>query len=89
MRILSASVIALVAALALGQVSGNQPERDAVEAARAELGIALESRHIDVGEISQHVVLAGPSEGSPVVLLHGFPEFWYAWRGPMAVRASG
>jgi pimeloyl-ACP methyl ester carboxylesterase len=87
MRIVSACVIALVAALALGQVSGNQPERDAVEASRAELGIALESRRIDVGEISLHVVLAGPSEGPPVVLLHGFPEFWYAWRGPMAVLA--
>ena len=87
MRIVSACVIALVAAIALGQVSGNQPERDAVEASRAELGIALESRRIDVGEISLHVVLAGPSEGPPVVLLHGFPEFWYAWRGPMAVLA--
>jgi epoxide hydrolase 4 len=26
------------------------------------------------------VVEAGPKNGSPVVLLHGFPEFWYAWR---------
>ena len=41
----------LVAALVVGQVSGNQPERDAVEAARAELGIALESRRIDVGDV--------------------------------------
>jgi pimeloyl-ACP methyl ester carboxylesterase len=33
------------------------------------------------------VVLAGPADGPPVVLLHGFPEFWYAWRGPLAVLA--
>ena len=29
------------------------------EAARAELNIALESRRIDVGEVTLHVVLAG------------------------------
>jgi epoxide hydrolase 4 len=23
---------------------------------------------------------AGPQDGKPVILLHGFPEFWYCWR---------
>ena len=27
--------------------------------------------------LDQHYVIAG--KGPPVVLLHGFPEFWYAW----------
>lgn len=27
-----------------------------------------------------HVVEAGPPTGDPVILLHGFPEFWYGWR---------
>jgi pimeloyl-ACP methyl ester carboxylesterase len=34
-----------------------------------------------------HAVLAGPADGEPVVLLHGFPEFSYGWRhqiGPLA-----
>lgn len=88
MRRVLAGIFSIVVALALlGHVSGNQPERDSVAAARAELGIDLESRFIDVGEVTLHVVLAGPEDGPPVVLLHGFPEFWYAWRGPLAVLA--
>src|SRR5580693_2542748 len=31
------------------------------------------------GEVSLHVVAAGPKVGPVVVLLHGFPEFWYGW----------
>lgn len=30
--------------------------------------------------IDIHAVTAGPVDGSPVLLLHGFPEFWYGWR---------
>ena len=36
------------------------------------------------GGVGLHVVRAG--DGAPVVLLHGFPEFWYSWRhqiGPL------
>lgn len=37
-----------------------------------------------------HVALAGPqdSERPLVVLLHGFPQFWYAWRHQLPVLAS-
>ncbi len=37
--------------------------------------------------IRLHVVEAGPEDGRPVLVLHGFPEFWYGWRhqiGPLA-----
>jgi pimeloyl-ACP methyl ester carboxylesterase len=82
MRILRRLVIAAVIAallLWLGYASGSQPRRDAVAAAEKELGIDLESRRVDLGDVTLHVVMAGPANGPPVILLHGFPEFWYAW----------
>ncbi|MFI5094639.1 MAG: alpha/beta hydrolase [Candidatus Acidiferrum sp.] len=30
-------------------------------------------------EIELHAVAAGPLDGPVVILLHGFPEFWYSW----------
>jgi pimeloyl-ACP methyl ester carboxylesterase len=68
----------------LGHCSGNQPRLDAVGAARSELGIELDARKVDVGDVSLFVVSAGPPDGPPIVLLHGFPEFWYAWKGVIA-----
>ena len=42
--------------------------------------MSLEVTHhrVRANGLDQHYVTAG--EGPPVVLLHGFPEFWYAWR---------
>jgi len=40
----------------------------------------LESRVLHINRIALHVVLAGPPSGKPLIFLHGFPEFWFAWR---------
>ena len=40
----------------------------------------LEHSFIETNGIHLHVVQAGPKSGIPVILLHGFPEFWYGWR---------
>jgi pimeloyl-ACP methyl ester carboxylesterase len=45
------------------------------------------SRTIATQGISLALAEAGPEEGPPVVLLHGFPEPWFCWRhqiGPLA-----
>jgi pimeloyl-ACP methyl ester carboxylesterase len=47
-------------------------------------------RCVDTNGVTLHVVEAGPREGLPVVLLHGFPEFWYGWRAQLpALAAAG
>jgi epoxide hydrolase 4 len=35
-----------------------------------------------------HAAAAGPKDGPVVVLLHGFPEFWYGWRGQIEPLAT-
>ncbi len=37
-------------------------------------------RYIDLPDVRLHVTEAGPEDGPLLILLHGFPEFWYAWR---------
>ena len=41
--------------------------------------IPIEHTNIFTNGVNLHVVLAGPVNGRPVVLLHGFPEFWRGW----------
>jgi epoxide hydrolase 4 len=38
----------------------------------------LQHRHAKIDGVHLHYVEVG--EGAPVLLLHGFPEFWYSWR---------
>jgi len=42
--------------------------------------------HADLGDVQLHYVTMG--EGEPVVLLHGWPQSWYAWRHVMPELAK-
>jgi pimeloyl-ACP methyl ester carboxylesterase len=50
----------------------------------------LEPTYISTNGITLHVMQAGPKSGVPVMLLHGFPEFWYGWKNqiPALVEAG-
>ena len=48
----------------------------------------MADRYADIGDIRLHYIDEG--EGPLVVMLHGFPEFWYSWRNqiPALVKAG-
>jgi epoxide hydrolase 4 len=50
----------------------------AVQQAAGLLGSEVREGYAEIGDVRLHYVEAG--EGPLVVLLHGFPEFWYGWR---------
>jgi len=41
---------------------------------------------VDVGSVRLHLVRAGA--GRPVILLHGFPDFWLSWRYQIAALSA-
>lgn len=85
-------ILAIVVLFALVLVgvwfSGGRSNMDEIAIAESEIGMPLESRRIDTGEVHLHVVFAGPESGERVILIHGFPEFWYSWRYQIAVLAK-
>ncbi len=45
------------------------------------------TRRVPAHGLHLQIVEAGPPDGPPVILLHGFPDFWWSWRhqvGPLA-----
>jgi pimeloyl-ACP methyl ester carboxylesterase len=44
------------------------------------------SRYIDTGGLRQHAVIGG--DGPPLLLVHGWPQNWYAWRLVMPALAG-
>jgi len=48
----------------------------------------MEHRSLQLSRVELHVVIDGMSAGEPVVLLHGWPETWHAWRKVMPLLAQ-
>ncbi len=62
-----------------GSVSGapNLPDRFAD---------TFTSNYVDIGELRLHAVIGG--DGPPLLLVHGWPQTWYAWRLVMPALAE-
>ena len=51
---------------------------------------AIQQDRIQVNGIELSVYIAGPEQGRPIWLLHGFPECWHSWREQIpALAAAG
>src|SRR3954447_17858256 len=59
---------------------------DALTSLESDGRTELREGYAEVGDVKLHYVEAG--EGPLVVLLHGFPEFWYGWRLQIAPLAA-
>jgi pimeloyl-ACP methyl ester carboxylesterase len=56
--------------------------------ANAALPSGCESLRLPGKDVGLYAVAAGPTDGPLVILLHGFPEFWYGWRHQIAALAA-
>src|SRR5919197_1165816 len=48
----------------------------------------LEHLTFRLADVTIHAVAAGPQDGPLAILLHGYPEFWYGWRGQIKPLAE-
>ncbi len=55
------------------------PATTEVPAALPGVATPIEHRWVQTNGVTLHVALAGPEDGVPVLLLHGYPEAWFGW----------
>ncbi|MBD3198225.1 MAG: alpha/beta fold hydrolase [Candidatus Lokiarchaeota archaeon] len=39
----------------------------------------IKEKFVKINDITLHTIFAGTDSGKPLILLHGFPDFWYGW----------
>ena len=50
--------------------------------------ITMNFEYITTNGIRLHTALAGPEDGEPVILLHGFPDAWFGWEAQIEPLAE-
>jgi pimeloyl-ACP methyl ester carboxylesterase len=50
--------------------------------------MSIEHHHVETNGIRLHVAALGPKDGPLLILLHGFPEYWGAWKAHMPLLAA-
>lgn len=74
--------------LALAAAAGAAGALQAIPSSAAAAGPEFKDGYVDNAGVKIHTVSVG--KGSPVVMVHGFPDFWMTWRPQMlAIAASG
>lgn len=48
----------------------------------------FEHQYVRTNKVNLHVVQSGPEDGPLAILLHGFPEYWRAWRTQIPALAD-
>src|SRR5215212_7611734 len=50
--------------------------------------ITIEHHDVQTNGVRLHVAQAGDKDAPLVILLHGFPEFWYGWKAQIKFLAE-
>ena len=82
----AAMAIALTASL-LGRASADGQASEPAPAASSLLPGA-EDGYVDSDGVKIHYVSLGEKQNPLVVMIHGFPDFWYSWRAQMPELAK-
>ena len=53
-----------------------------------EPGDSIEYEFVSVNGVNLHVATAGPEDGTPVILLHGYPDAHFGWRDQIVALAD-
>ncbi len=51
--------------------------------------MSISLRFVETNGVRLHLSDSGPEDGELVILLHGFPEYWGAWKPHMKRLADG
>jgi pimeloyl-ACP methyl ester carboxylesterase len=51
-------------------------------------GMEVTFERVSTNGIKLHTALAGPEDGEPVILLHGFPDAWFGWEPQIQALAE-
>ena len=60
---------------------------DQIPLLRQNLGMNIDHQTLRLGRLSMHVASTGSPTGTPVLLLHGWPQTWYEWLKLMPLLA--
>jgi pimeloyl-ACP methyl ester carboxylesterase len=50
--------------------------------------VGFTTTYFELPGLRMHAAVAGPTDGPLVILLHGFPEFWYGWQHAIGALAG-
>lgn len=75
--------------MARGPLEGLDPLARLDRCLHDHLGLDVEHRFVARPWGVQHVALAGPVDGPVVLLVHGWPQHWFAWREVAAALVAG
>jgi epoxide hydrolase 4 len=88
----SATFAALLAVLVVTVLADTGRSRSASASAVEDIYDRVKHGYADSAGVKIHYATLGPTSGSAnaplVVMIHGFPDFWYSWRSQMAALSK-